>query len=142
MFTSILAFILLDSLQALIFNNKPIIGIETKCCKKEGILVDTYYCNPNDKHTVIKGFSYSCSYDDNYNMLNGEERTNLFNENHRLIEVKYNLQEQLKVIEENLKYCIECSKKISLTNELQNMYESRDKEGPKMRFLNNNRKKR
>ena len=41
-------------------------------------------------------------YDDNYNMLNGEERTNLFNENHRLIEVKFNLEKQLKAIEENL----------------------------------------
>ncbi|MBE6160341.1 MAG: hypothetical protein E7157_04780 [Lactobacillales bacterium] len=63
----------------------------------------------------------------------------------RLMEIRKDLNTCIlcgEVIEENLKYCIECSKKISLTNELQNMYESRDKEGPKMRFLNNNRKKR
>ena len=47
-----------------------------------------------------------------------------------------------EIIEQNLKYCKECSKKISITNELQNMYKNKDEEGPKMRFLNNNRKKR
>lgn len=41
-------------------------------------------------------------YDDNYNMINGEERANIFNENNKLIEVKYNLEEQLKAIQENL----------------------------------------
>ena len=41
-------------------------------------------------------------YDENYNMLNGDERTKIFNENHRLIEVKYNLEKQLEAIKENL----------------------------------------
>ena len=41
-------------------------------------------------------------YDENYNMLNGDERAKIFNENHRLIEVKYNLEKQLEAIKENL----------------------------------------
>lgn len=41
-------------------------------------------------------------YDDNYNMINGEERAKIFNENNRLIEVKYNLEKQLEAIKENL----------------------------------------
>jgi len=41
-------------------------------------------------------------YDDNYQMLNGGERAKLFNENHRLIEVKFNLEKQLETINENL----------------------------------------
>lgn len=55
--------ILLDSMQALIFNNISIIGIETKGMKREGILVDTYYCGNGKQDTVLKGFSYSCLYD-------------------------------------------------------------------------------
>ena len=41
-------------------------------------------------------------YDENYNMLNGDERAKIFNENHRLIEVKYNLEKQLEEINKNL----------------------------------------
>lgn len=41
-------------------------------------------------------------YDENNNKTNLEERTNLFNENHRLIEVKYNLERQLEEINKNL----------------------------------------
>lgn len=41
-------------------------------------------------------------YDENYNMTNWQDRTKLFNENHRLIEVKYNLEKQLEVINKNL----------------------------------------
>ena len=33
--------ILLDTIQALVFNNDPIIGSEMWCKKKSGILVDT-----------------------------------------------------------------------------------------------------
>lgn len=59
----IIGIILLDSLQALIFDNNPIIGIQTRGMKKEGILVETIHCGNGKHDTVIKGFSYSCSYD-------------------------------------------------------------------------------
>ena len=59
----IIGIILLDTIQALIFDNNPIIGIQTRNMKKIGILVDTHHC-VNGKHdTVIKGFSYSCKYE-------------------------------------------------------------------------------
>ena len=63
----------------------------------------------------------------------------------RLMEIRQDLNTCIlcgEIIEQNLKYCKECSKKISITNELQNMYKNKDEDGPKMRFLNNNRKKR
>lgn len=55
--------IILDTIQALVFDNNPIIGIETRGMKREGILVDTHHCGNGKHDTVIKGFSYSCSYD-------------------------------------------------------------------------------
>ena len=58
----IIGIILIDSLQALVFDNNPVIGMHTKGMKKEGILVDTYHCGNGKHDTVIKGFSYSCSY--------------------------------------------------------------------------------
>lgn len=58
----IISIILLDSIQALVFDNNPIIGISSRCCKRSGILVDTHYCDNGKKDTVIKGFSYSCNY--------------------------------------------------------------------------------
>lgn len=61
-FCIIVGIILLDSIQALIFNNNPIIGIQTRGMKKVGILVETFHCGNGKHDTVIKGFSYSCSY--------------------------------------------------------------------------------
>ena len=58
----IVGIILLDSIQALVFNNNPIIGIQTRNIKKVGILVETIHCVNGKYDTVIKGFSYSCSY--------------------------------------------------------------------------------
>lgn len=58
----IFGIIILDSVQALILDNNPIIGIETKGRKRAGILVDTHHCGNGKNDTVIKGFSYSCSY--------------------------------------------------------------------------------
>ncbi len=58
----IIGVILLDSIQALVFDNNPIIGIDSRCCKRRGILVDTHYCDNGKKDTVIKGFSHSCNY--------------------------------------------------------------------------------
>ena len=51
--------ILLDTIQALIFNNNPIIGIETHCRSKVGILVDTYHCGNGKNVTKFKTAS-SC----------------------------------------------------------------------------------
>lgn len=66
----IIGIVLFDSLQALIFDNNPIIGIETKCMKRVGILVETYHCGKGKHDTVIKGFSYSCSYNcGNYTLI-------------------------------------------------------------------------
>ena len=58
----IIGIILLDSIQALVFDNNPIIGIQTRNMKKVGILVDTHHCGRGKHDTVIKGFSYSCNY--------------------------------------------------------------------------------
>ena len=58
----IVGIIILDSIQALVFDNNPIIGIQTRNMKKVGILVDTHHCGNGKHDTVIKGFSYSCNY--------------------------------------------------------------------------------
>ena len=58
----IIGIILLDSIQALFFDNAPMIGIQTRNMKKVGILVETIYCGNGKHDTVIKGFSYSRSY--------------------------------------------------------------------------------
>lgn len=59
----IIGIIILDTLQALIFNNNPILGIETKCMKKEGILIDTYHCGNGKNITKLKKFDSSCNYE-------------------------------------------------------------------------------
>ena len=58
----IVGIIFLDSIQALVFDNNPVIGIQTRNMKKVGILVDTYHCGNGKHDTVIKEFSYSCNY--------------------------------------------------------------------------------
>lgn len=58
----IVAIILLDSIQALVFDNNPIIGIQTRNMKKVGILVDTYHFGNGKHDTVIKGFSPSSAF--------------------------------------------------------------------------------
>ena len=46
--------IVLDTIQALAFNNDPIIGMEMWCKKKSGILVDTYHCDGGKNITKLK----------------------------------------------------------------------------------------
>ena len=72
----ILGVILLDSIQALVFNNNPIIKIKEYYnggnlnYKSKGLLVDTINCSNGKKDTVIKGFSYSCNYEGgNYTLV-------------------------------------------------------------------------
>lgn len=72
----VLGLIILDSIQALIFNNNPIIKVKEYYnggdlnYRSKGILVDTVNCANGKKDTVIKGFSYSCNYDGgNYTLI-------------------------------------------------------------------------
>ena len=72
----IIGIILLDSIQAFVFDNNPIISIREyydggdKNYKSKGILVDTINCTNGKKDTVLKGFSYSCSYNGgNYELV-------------------------------------------------------------------------
>ena len=64
----IVGIILLDSIQAMVFDNNPIISIKEyynggdKNYKSKGILVDTLNCTNGIKDTQIKGFSHSCNY--------------------------------------------------------------------------------
>ena len=57
----IVEIIILDSISALVFDNNPFIGIQTRNMKKVGILVDTHHCGNGKHDTVIKEFSYSCN---------------------------------------------------------------------------------
>ena len=65
----LVGFILIDSIQALVFDSNPIIGMQTREMKKVGILVETYHCGNGKHDTVIKGFSYSCTYDENITII-------------------------------------------------------------------------
>lgn len=75
----IVGIILLDSIQALVFDNNPIIGIQTRNMKKVGILVDTHHCGNGKHDTVIKGFSYSCNYEGGkYTLVDETQKINDF----------------------------------------------------------------
>ena len=72
----ILGIVLIDTIQALVFNNNPIIKIKEYYnggdlnYKSKGILVDTYNCINGKKDTQLKGLSYSCSYNGgNYKLI-------------------------------------------------------------------------
>lgn len=64
--------ILIDTIQALVFNNSPILKIMEHYnggalyCIDRGILVDTYKCVSGKKQTVVKGEAYACSFSDDY----------------------------------------------------------------------------
>lgn len=51
---TLILIVLLDTIQALVFNNNPIIGMEMWCKKKSGILVDTYHCDDGRNITKLK----------------------------------------------------------------------------------------
>ena len=51
---TLLGIVLLDTIQALLFNNTVIIGRETNCMRKEGIFVDTYHCVDGRNITRLK----------------------------------------------------------------------------------------
>ena len=64
-----ISIIIVDSVQAMYFNNSPFLKIREDYnggdlyCVDRGILVDTYYGTNGKKDTVIKGFSYSLTDD-------------------------------------------------------------------------------
>lgn len=62
-FGIVIVIILLDSIQAIVFNNDPIIGMQMWCKKKKGILVETYHCDNGKKITRIKK-NNTCNYED------------------------------------------------------------------------------
>lgn len=63
----IVGIIFLDSLQAFIFNNNPLLSIKkyqnggNLNYISKGLIIDTYNCSNGKKDATIKGFSYSCS---------------------------------------------------------------------------------
>jgi len=71
----IIGIILLDSMQALVFDSNPLLKIREHYnggnlnYVDKGILVDTYCGINGKKDTVIKGFSYSLSFENTYEIV-------------------------------------------------------------------------
>lgn len=71
----IIGIVLIDSIQALVFDNNPLLKIREYYnggdlyYKDKGILVDTYCGTNGIKDTTIKGFSYSLDYDPNITII-------------------------------------------------------------------------
>ena len=65
----LLVLFLIDTVQAMLFNNRPIFKIAedynggTLYRKDKGILVDTYTCTNNEKQTVFKWEKFDCQVD-------------------------------------------------------------------------------
>ncbi len=58
---TLIGFILLDTIQALMLNRNTIIGTETNCMRREGFFVTTYHCG-NGKHiSKLKFGNSSCN---------------------------------------------------------------------------------
>ena len=56
-----------------------------------------------DSDLVILNIAkFEPKYDENYSIINGDERKKLFDRSHELVEVKYNLEKELKQLEEYL----------------------------------------
>lgn len=53
----IVGIIILDTVQALLFNNDPLIGTQTKCRSKNGIIVVTYHCENGRKISKFRDSS-------------------------------------------------------------------------------------
>ena len=53
----LLTIILLDTVQALVLNNNPLIAIKTKCRSTKGLFVTTYHCNNGSNITKFNNFS-------------------------------------------------------------------------------------
>ena len=77
--STLIGIILVDSIQALAFNNNILVGIETKCMIKKGILVNTYHCGNEKNISKFKLFNSSCDSESvcGHNVI----KPNLFNRN-------------------------------------------------------------
>ena len=114
----VVAVLVLDSIQALIFDNSPLIKVRKYYdggdlhYKDGGLLVETYCGTNGNKDTVIKGFSYSLS-DDTYDEEYKNRKTNkLFD----ITTEPYSL-DALKIVTEKEAYSIEDKViKYSITN--------------------------
>ena len=79
----IVGIVLVDSIQALVYDANPIIKIKEYYnggdlnYKSKGLLVDTINCSNGNRDTVIKGFSYSCSYNGGTYKLVDKTKNNL-----------------------------------------------------------------
>ena len=100
----LIVIILLDSLQAVLFNHNPIIGIETKCMKKAGILVNTYHCDNGENKTKIRIFNHSC----NHESVCGKTETIIEIDNDA-IKQEFNNSHNKLVIQENFNKIFEIS---------------------------------
>lgn len=114
----IIAVLVLDSIQALAFDNSPLIKVRKYYdggnlhYKDGGLLVETYCGTNGNKDTVIKGFSFSLS-DDTYDEEYKNRKTNeLFD-----ITAEPYSSDTLKIVTEKETYSIEDKViKYSITN--------------------------
>ncbi len=71
----LVAILIIDTAQALIFDNSPLLKTRTYYdggdlhYKDKGLFTDTYCGYNGVKDTVIKGFSYSLTFDDNFEII-------------------------------------------------------------------------
>lgn len=114
----VVAVLVLDSIQALVFDNSPFIKVRKYYnggdlyYKDGGLLVETYCGTNGNKDTVIKGFSYSLS-DDTYDEEYKNRKTNeLFD-----ITTEPYSSDTVKIVTEKEAYSIEDKViKYSITN--------------------------
>ena len=97
-FGIVIGIIFLDTIQALLFNNNPVIGIQTKCMRKEGIFVDTYHCD-NGNVTRLKKTNL-CYYEDVCNR-NDETINDYLEEVTNSVKVLINEKEYTITLENN-----------------------------------------
>lgn len=114
----VVAVLVLDSIQALVFDNSPLIKVRKYYnggdlnYKDGGLLVETYCGTNGNKDTVIKGFSYSLS-DDTYDEEYKNRKTN------KLFDITTGpySSDTLKIVTEKETYSIEDKViKYSITN--------------------------
>lgn len=114
----VVAVLVLDSIQALVFDNSPLIKVRKYYnggdlnYKDGGLLVETYCGTNGNKDTVIKGFSYSLS-DDTFDEEYKNRKTNKFFD----ITTEPYSSDTLKIVTEKEIYSIEDKVvKYSITN--------------------------
>ena len=100
----LIGLVLIDTIQALVFNNNPLIGVETKCRMKQGILVNTYHCGEGKNITRLKKNNV-CYYDSvcgvHEQETNNTEEVNNDNEEISSVKVTINGKEYIINLEDN-----------------------------------------